>query len=423
MKRCPACRALHPNDASYCPSDGTPLPGVSSPPPPVGKWTDLVDEEMTTIRAADEAVPRPSNAAALEEVLAKEEVEEIYILGPDRVLITLADGRQERVQVNLGDEAELVALAKYLLGPSGKALGPHAPFADGTVMERYRVHVSLAPSAEPSPQIVIRHHRRIFQANEDRLFKLIQLGTLTSRAALLMRYAMRAEVSVLVVGSTAAGKTTFLCALGAELPRLTPVICVEEGRELDLPGENVSHLLTSPPTMDAPRVTQRFLVQQALRKRPSWIILGEARGEEAWDFAQAGNTGHAIMGSVHANSCRDALERYRDLSMTAGPNMEERVVLASVLRAFRLVIHLQQDRRGGARTVRRIVDVTGNLAEGHIPVLQDLFVREGGSLRCTKSRPYPRLKLLLDRAGLDYEDVIHARGIPDAWRLASRAQQ
>ncbi len=405
MNRCPSCNAAHPQDALFCPEDGTPLASMPS-----------LDDGPTDVR-----VSAPPNLATMERLLEEEQVEDIYVIGPGKTFLTLSDGSQAEFSGEMGTEQELVDLARYMLGARGHELGPDAPFADGTVKERYRVNVAMAPAAEPSPQIVIRRHRQLFTPEEDRLEKLIQLGTLSCRAALLMRHAMRAGVSVLVAGSTAAGKSTFLCALGAELPRLMPVICIEDSRELSLPGANVSHLLTRPASVTgADAVTQRFLVQAALRKRPRWIILGEARGEEAWDFAQAGNTGHSIMGSVHANDCRDALERYRDLSMTAGPNMREAVVLASVLRAFRLVVHLELDPARGSRVVRRIVDVTGNLAEGNIPVLQDLFIREGGRLRCKANRPYPRLRALLDRAGLDYDDVIHGRGVPDAWRRAAR---
>ncbi len=413
MKHCPVCNALNPDDARFCGVDGTPLPQAAASPP-----EGEVAEEATLVKPASVPLARPPKLAELEALLNRQEVEEIYILGPQRILVTCSDGSHERLRLDLGGEAELVAMCRYLLGPQGDDLGPDAPFADGAIMENHRLHVAMNPAAEPSPQFVIRRHRKIFQPGEDRLLRLLKLGTLSSRAALLLRYAVRAEVSILVAGATASGKSTFLGALGAELPELTPVICVEDTRELDLPGENVSYLLTRPPNLDSPAITQRLLVQQALRKRPRWMILGEARGEEAWDLAQAGNTGHAIMGSVHANGCRDALERFRDLSMTTGTNINDGVALTSVLRAFRLVVYLEQNRRGGARKVQRIVDVTGNLADGHIPVLQDLFIREDGRLRCTRNRPYPRLKLLFDRAGLDYDDVVRGKTIPEAWRKA-----
>jgi hypothetical protein len=169
-------------------------------------------------------------------------------------------------------------------------------------------------------------------------------------------------------------------------------------------------------------VTQRYLVQQSLRKRPDWIVLGEARGAEAWDFAQAGNTGHAIMGSVHANSARDAVERYRDLCLEAGENLRESVVLRSVVRAFQLVVYVELDRRLGRRTVKQMTEVTGNVTEGNVPVLQDLLAWDGeaSQLRCTGARPYPSLAKALERGQYAYEQVLAGEGLPTTWQQTAR---
>jgi pilus assembly protein CpaF len=185
------------------------------------------------------------------------------------------------------------------------------------------------------------------------------------------------------------------------------VVCIEDTRELDFPGKNVNYLVTRPPTPEGEgAVTQRYLVQQSLRKRPDWIVLGEARGAEAWDFAQAGNTGHAILGSVHANSARDGIERYRDLCLEAGENLREHVVLRGVVRAFRLVVYVEMDARLRQRVVRSITEVTGNVTEGNVPVLQDLFFWDDGQLRWAGSRPYPLLEKLLE-AGGGYDQVLN----------------
>jgi pilus assembly protein CpaF len=246
---------------------------------------------------------------------------------------------------------------------------------------------------------------------------------------LLLRAAFKARVPILITGATAAGKTTVINALGGELDPMDSVVCIEDTRELEFPGRNVSYLTTRPPSPEGEgAVTQRYLVQQSLRKRPDWIVLGEARGAEAWDFAQAGNTGHAIMGSVHANSARDAVERYRDLCLEAGENLRENVVLRGVVRSFRLVIYVELDARLKRRVVKQITEVTGNVTENNVPVLQDLFAWEDGpstgsgqsGLRCTGSRPYPSLGKMLDRTGCNYDQVVRGEGIPTAWIQEAR---
>ena len=352
----------------------------------------------------------------LEALLSDDGVEDIYILGPHRVVVVTADGRRRTVGLDFGGRERLMGLVRRALAQDGKRVDFARPFADARLRDGSRFHVSIYPCADPWPQIVIRRHRPLFAPGEDRLARLIGLGTLTPQAALLLRAAVGAKVPILVTGATAAGKTTMINALGGELDPLDAVVCIEDTRELNFPGRNVSYLTTRPPSPEGEgAVTQRYLVQQALRKRPEWIVLGEARGAEAWDFAQAGNTGHAILGSVHANSARDAVERYRDLCLEAGENLRENVVLRGVVRAFRLVVYVELDSRLGRRVVKQITEVTGNVTEENIPVLQDLFVWDDGRLRCTGSRPYPRLGRMLDQAGCGYEQVMCGEGIPPAW--------
>ena len=396
--------------------------------------------DVVTERVLDEIL----GLGPLEALLSADDVEDIYILGPHEVTVITADGQRQPVSLDFGDQERLMNLARRALAQDGKRVDFAHPFADARLRDGSRFHISIYPCADPWPQIVIRRHRQLFAAGEDpstgsgqaRLARLIGLGTLTPQAALLLRTAVRARVPILVTGATAAGKTTIINALAGELDPLDAVVCIEDTRELDFPGRNVSYLVTRPPSPEGEgAVTQRYLAQQALRKRPDWIVLGEARGAEAWDFAQAGNTGHAIMGSVHANSARDAVERYRDLCLEAGENLRENVVLRGVVRAFRLVVYVEMDARLRRRLVKHITEVTGNVTEQNVPVLQDLFSWEDGpstgpstisgqgsgqgsgdpGLHCTGARPYPLLGKLLERAGCSYEQVIHGTGIPADW--------
>lgn len=412
MKICPACHLSFSDEALFCPDDGSALV--------------LQPEEAPTLPGPSETGPVAADGQpwvelpawrALSRLLAEDEVEDLYILGPERVVVATRDGFQERPRVELGGREGLMALIREVLLPSGKVIDADSPFADARLPDGSRLHVALAPAADPWPQLVVRRARPLFEGCEDRLGRLIELGTLSPQAALLLRFAMRSGVSLLVAGATASGKTTLIEALGAELPPLTPVVCIEDTRELDLPGSNVSYLQARSASLGgAPAISARFLVQQALRKRPRWVLLGEARGDEAWDFAQAGNTGHAILASVHANGPRDALERYRDLCLGASGNLGEVTALRAVLRAFRLVVFLSLDPASGRRVVQSISDVTGTVTEGGIIVLQDLFGRDGQELRCTLARPYPRLEELLRASGCDYAQVVSGSGVPRSWR-------
>ena len=356
----------------------------------------------------------------LDMLLSHEGVEDLYILGPSQVIAIMADGRRKKIPVNFGGQEGLMSVTQRALALDGKRLEPTLPFADARLPDGSRIHVGSYPCVDPWPQLVIRRHRRLFESEEDRMCRLIRLGTVSPLGALLLRGAVRAGVPMLVCGATASGKTTLINALGSEMDSLMSVVCIEDSRELDFPGRNVAYLITRPPGPDGKgQVSQRFLVQQSLRKRAEWIVLGEARGAEAWDFVQAGNTGHAIMGSVHANDPRNAVERYRDLCLEGGENLLESIALKAVVRAFRLVLYVEIDPRSKRRRLRHISEITGNINEKGIPVLQELFTWDRGALRCTGSRPYPLLNVLLENAGWDYDLIMRGDGIPDAWKHAA----
>ncbi len=346
---------------------------------------------------------------AVADLLANDEIEDIYLLGRERAFIVGADGRRAPLKLPPGTMEGVIEVIVEVLARDGKGLDGDHPCADGHFVDGSRFHVAIHPVAVPSPQVVIRRFRRLFAQSQGRLGQLVQLGTLTGGAALLLRYAVRSGVSLLVAGATAAGKTTLISALGGELDRLSPVVCIEDTRELDIPVENVSYLLARPASPNAAPITQRFLVQQALRKRPEYLILGEARGDEAWDFVQAGNTGHTIMGSVHANSARDALYRYRDMCLQTSGSLDEIMVLRNVLRAFHLVIYMAQLGPARKRVVTHIANATGEVSDAKIPVLHDLFVWDDNRLRCTRGRPYPNVLERLARRGLEYADVLQDR--------------
>ena len=370
------------------------------------------EQKRLTRRILDEIL----GLGPLEVLLAHDDVEDIYILGPHKVMVVTSDGDRRSVGIDFGTRERVMSLARRALARDGKRADFVQPFADCRLRDGSRMHVSIHPCAEPWPQIVIRKHRQIFDPGEDRLARLIQLGTLTPRAAALLRAAIHSRVSVLVAGATAAGKTTLINALAGEIDPRLAVVCIEDIRELDFPGVNVSYLVTRHATLEGTgAVSQRYLVQQALRKRGDWIVLGEARGEEAWDFAQAGNTGHAILGSVHANSAVDAIERYRDLCLQAAENLRDDVAMRVVSRAFRLAVFVEHDALLGRRVVRQICEVTGGLGPDGIPVITELFRWEPDGLRCTQERPSDLLAGLLRRGGARYSEILDGSGIPDHW--------
>ena len=177
---------------------------------------------------------------------------------------------------------------------------------------------------------------------------------------------------------TGSGKTTMLNALSAFISDRERLVTIEDAAELQLQQRHVARMETRPPNIEGKgEVRQRELVKNALRMRPERIILGECRGEEAFDMLQAMNTGHeGSMATVHANSPREAVSRLEQMIGMAGLPMSQQSIRAQIASAVRLVVQLQR-LSDGTRRVTSIAEITG--MEGEVVQLQEIFrfVRTG----------------------------------------------
>src|SRR5207247_10700767 len=135
--------------------------------------------------------------------------------------------------------------------------------------------------------------------------------------------AVQGKLSLIVSGGTGSGKTTLLNALSNYIPPNERIITIEDAAELQLQLPHVGRMETRPPNAEGRgEIRQRELVKNALRMRPDRIIVGECRGEEAFDMLQAMNTGDdGSMTTVHANSPRDAIRRLEQMVSMAGMSM------------------------------------------------------------------------------------------------------
>jgi pilus assembly protein CpaF len=211
----------------------------------------------------------------------------------------------------------------------------------------------------------------------------------------LLKVAVRGRVSIMVSGGTGSGKTTLLNALSSFIPFDERLITIEDAAELQLQQPHVGRLETRPASAEGKgEIRQRELVKNALRMRPDRIIIGECRGEEAFDMLQAMNTGHeGSMTTIHANTPRDALKRLEQMVAMAGIPMSPSAIRSQIASALRLIVQLQR-LPDGKRRVVSISEITG--MEGDVTQMQEIFrfVKEGtdasgihGSYRATGVRP------------------------------------
>jgi pilus assembly protein CpaF len=202
--------------------------------------------------------------------------------------------------------------------------------------------------------------------------RLVQVDALRPAMVEVLAAAVTGKISAIITGGTGSGKTTLLNALSHYIPNRERLITIEDAAELQLQQPHVGRLETRPPNIEGKgEIRQRDLVRNALRMRPDRIIIGECRGEEAFDMLQAMNTGHeGSMTTIHANSPRDALKRLEQMIGMAGMPMTLAAIRSQIASALTLVIQVQR-LPDGSRRVTSISEITG--MEGEVIQMHEIF--------------------------------------------------
>ena len=344
-----------------------------------------------------ELVARVSGFGALQPFLDDPSVEEVWINDPSRVFIA-RNGRHELTTLMLST-AQVEELVERMLKSSGRRIDISQPFVDAMLPEGHRLHVVLEGISRGFSAVNIRK----FVLRAARLPDLVELGSLTPRAAAFLDASIRAGLNVLVAGGTQAGKTTFLNCLAAAIPGGERVVSAEEVFELRFPHPDWVPLQTRQSGLEGTgEIKLRHLVKESLRMRPSRIIVGEVRAEECLDLLLALNAGLPGMCTIHANSAREALVKMCTLPLLAGENISARFVVPTVAASVDLVVHLGIDPHG-ARRVNEVVAVPGRV-ENDIIEAEPIFVRRGADLRRTGGVP-ARVERY-ERVGIDVHQLL-----------------
>ena len=344
-----------------------------------------------------ELVARVSGFGPLQLFLDDPSVEEIWINDPSRVFIA-RHGRHELTNLVL-TQAQVTELVERMLKSSGRRIDLSQPFVDAMLPEGHRLHVVLEGISRGFSAVNIRK----FLLRAAHLEDLVELGSLTPQAATFLHASVQAGLNILVAGATQAGKTTFLNCLAAAIPGGERVVSAEEVFELRFPHPDWVPMQTRQSGLEGTgEITLRQLVKEALRMRPSRVIVGEVRAEECMDLLLALNSGLPGMCTLHANSAREALVKMCTLPLLAGENISSRFVTPTVAASVDLVVHLGID-RGGVRRVNEIVGVPGRV-ENDIIENEPIFVRDGSELRRGSGMP-PRREAF-ERLGIDLRQLL-----------------
>jgi pilus assembly protein CpaF len=301
-------------------------------------------------------------------------------------------GKLEETTVHFKDEAHLLRIVHKIVAAVGRRVDESSPTCDARLPDGSRVNVAIRPIAVDGPLVSIRKFSKMPFSME----RLIEVGALRPPIAEVLQAAVHGRISMIISGGTGSGKTTLLNALSSHIPADERIITIEDAAELQLQLPHVARLETRPPNAEGKgELRQRELVKNALRMRPDRIIIGECRGEEAFDMLQAMNTGHeGSMTTVHANTPRDAVKRLEQMVGMVGASMTVASVRNQIASAVRIIVQLQR-LPDGSRRVTSVSEITG--MEGEVLQMQEVykFVKEStdergkiyGSFRATGMRP------------------------------------
>jgi pilus assembly protein CpaF len=366
------------------------------------------EEVLILIRGAVNSEVVPLSFAERER-LSREILDEIFGLGPlepllkdptisdilvnrfDRVYIERA-GKLELTGLSFKDNQHLMQIIERIVSRVGRRVDESSPMVDARLADGSRVNAIIPPLALDGACLSIRR----FGRDPLTARNMIENHTLTEPMLELLSTMVKGRLNLLISGGTGAGKTTLLNVLSGYIPNVERIVTIEDAAELQLKQEHVVRLETRAPNIEGKgAVRQRQLVINSLRMRPDRIVVGEVRGEEAFDMLQAMNTGHeGSLTTVHANSVRDALSRIENMVSMANLNIPERAVRSQIASAIHAVIQIAR-LSDGTRKVISISEVTG--MDGESVIMQDIFTFERraidengkvrGTFRATGVRP------------------------------------
>ena len=303
----------------------------------------------------------------IEPLLKDDSINDILINTHKQIYVERG-GQLELSGARFKDEAHLLRIINKIVSTVGRRVDESQPMCDARLLDGSRVNVAIKPVAVDGPLVSIRK----FSKKPYSMEKLVEINSLSREMAALLVAAVAGRVTILVSGGTGSGKTTMLNALSSYIALDERLITIEDAAELQLQQPHVGRMETRPPSIEGKgEIRQRELLKNALRMRPDRIIVGECRGEEAFDMLQAMNTGHeGSMTTVHANTTRDALSRLEQMIGMAGYPMTVQSIRSQVAAAIRLVIQLSR-LSDGKRRVVSISEISG--IEGDVIQMQEVF--------------------------------------------------
>ena len=303
----------------------------------------------------------------IEPLLQDDSIADILINGPYQVYVERR-GELEITPVRFRDNDHLLRIINRIVATVGRRIDESQPMVDARLPDGSRVNAAIGPVTLDGACVSIRK----FSKKPYDLDRLVGVGAMPSCVAEFLRGAVRSRVSTVISGGTGSGKTTLLNALSAGISHKERLITIEDAAELQLQQPHVVRMETRPPNIEGKgEIRQRELVKNALRMRPDRVILGEVRGEEAFDMLQAMNTGHeGSMATIHANNPREAVTRLEQMVAMSSMRLPAEAVRGQIASAVHMIVQVMR-LSDGKRRLMSVTEITG--MEGNVVQMQEIF--------------------------------------------------
>jgi len=374
---------------------------------------DFAREERMALNGAeidqlgDQVYDEMVGLGPIEPLLKDDTIADILINGPFQVYIERF-GELSLSPVRFRDNDHLLRIVGRIVAGVGRRIDESSPMVDARLPDGSRVNAAIAPITLDGAVVSIRK----FSKKPYDLDRLVEIGAMPACVAEFLFGAVRSRVTTVISGGTGSGKTTLLNALSGAIGHKERLITIEDAAELQLQQPHVVRMETRPPNIEGKgEIRQRELVKNALRMRPDRVILGEVRGEEAFDMLQAMNTGHeGSMATIHANNPRDAITRLEQMVAMSGMKLPAESMRGQIASAINLIVQVSR-LSDGKRRLMSVAEITG--MEGQVIQMQEIFVfkrthtdADGtvhGEFRATGIRP--KCMEDMQRRGIPYDSI------------------
>ena len=306
----------------------------------------------------------------LEPLLARDDIADIMVNGAKHVFIE-TNGKMQKTNIRFRDNEQLMNICQRIVSQVGRRVDEASPICDARLLDGSRVNVIAPPLSIDGPALTIRK----FKKDKLRLEDLVNFKSISPAGAKVLQIIGACQCNIVISGGTGSGKTTLLNALTGFIHPDERIITCEDAAELQLQQPHVVRLETRPPNLEGKgKISMSDLVKNCLRMRPERIIVGEVRGPEAFDLLQAMNTGHdGSMGTLHANTPREALSRLESMITMGGFSLPAKTIREMITGSVDIIVQAAR-LRDGSRRITKITEVLG--MEGDVIVTQDLIVYE-----------------------------------------------